>query len=68
LHASHVRGAIALGPDRIVMILAATTAFRAVLPLPNTARLIDLMMGAPTPVRDRQLKELGIAVVQKSDL
>jgi len=39
-----------------------------VLPLPNTARLIDLMMGAPTPVRDRQLKELGIAVVQKSDL
>jgi aspartyl-tRNA synthetase len=61
-------GGIALGLDRIVMILAGGSSLREVIPFPKTAKAIDLMMDAPTPVSDKQLKELGISVVPKRDL
>jgi aspartyl-tRNA synthetase len=55
-------GGIALGLDRIVMILAGAPSLREVIAFPKTAAATDLMMDAPTPVTDAQLKELNISI------
>ena len=59
-------GGIALGLDRIVMILAGATSLREVIAFPKTAKAIDLMVDAPTPVSDQQLKELSLRVATRS--
>ena len=53
-------GGIALGLDRIIMLLAGGGSLRDVIAFPKTARGIDLMSGSPSPVVDQQLRELGI--------
>ncbi len=59
-------GGIALGLDRIVMILAGATSLREVIAFPKTAKAIDLMVDAPTPVSEQQLRELSLKVVARS--
>jgi len=60
-------GGIALGLDRIVMLLAGADSLREVIPFPKTAKAVDLMVDAPTPVSKAQLKELGLEVKKKPD-
>jgi aspartyl-tRNA synthetase len=55
-------GGVALGLDRIVMLMARGESLREVIAYPKTARAQDLMSDAPSPVDDRQLAELGIAL------
>ena len=59
-------GGIALGLDRIVMILAGATSLREVIAFPKTAKAIDLMVDAPTPVSEQQLRELSLRVAARS--
>ena len=58
-------GGIAPGIDRIVMLLAEEINIREITLFPLNQNAQDLMMGAPSEVDDKQLKELSIKIDKK---
>ncbi|HEY2585221.1 MAG TPA: aspartate--tRNA ligase [Tepidisphaeraceae bacterium] len=56
-------GGIALGLDRLIMILRGITNIRDVIAFPKTQSGADLMCGAPAPVDEKQLRDVHIRVV-----
>ena len=59
-------GGIAPGVDRIVMLLAEVDNLRDVILFPMNQQARDLLMGAPSPVDDKQLKELNIRLAPQA--
>ncbi len=57
-------GGIAFGIDRIVMLMAGKEAIRDVTAFPKAQSGQDLLTGAPAPVSERQLAELGLGLLE----
>jgi aspartyl-tRNA synthetase len=55
-------GGIAYGVDRIVQRLCGADSIRDVIAFPKTASGFDLLTGAPAPVDEAQLRDVGVAI------
>ncbi|SDF66783.1 aspartate--tRNA ligase [Terriglobus roseus] len=59
-------GGIALGLDRIVMLLAGASSLREVIAFPKTAKAVDLMVEAPSTPTEQQMRELHLRTTVRS--
>jgi len=57
-------GGIALGMDRLAMLLSGAESLRDVIPYPKTQKGTDLMTDAPNKATPEQLQELRIRVIE----
>lgn len=60
-------GGLALGFDRIIMLLAKRTNLRETIAFPKTASATDLLTDAPSPVDEKQLQELHLHIMAKQE-
>ena len=60
-------GGIAFGFDRMVALMAGVEQIRDVIAFPKTQRGQDLLVGAPSPATEQQLRELHIRVRQSDE-
>lgn len=58
-------GGMAAGVDRMVMLLCGVQNLREITLFPMNQRAEDLLMGAPSPAMTKQLRELGLRVVEQ---
>ena len=60
-------GGIAFGIDRMLMVLAQEPNLRDTVAFPKNQAGLDPMSGAPSPVEEEQLAELGIEIVVEEE-
>jgi aspartyl-tRNA synthetase len=60
-------GGIAMGIDRLAMLMAGKETLRDVTAFPKSQSGADPLTGAPSPVSEGQLRELGVAVIEQTE-